>query len=101
MALGLILASLDQAFQLVGVLCQTGLQALTRFVLLDESADGLTSLCWEASHLVGSYLGVRGGHHIGLANGGHIPNAGLLGVVEQALGLPRFDGQGRWLGQAA
>ena len=77
MALGLILASLDQTFQLVGVLGQPGLWALTRFVLLDESADGLTGCCGESGHLVGSHLGVWGGHHVGLANGGYIPT--LLG----------------------
>ena len=56
MALGLILASLNQAFQLVGVLGQSGLEALTGFVLLDESADGLTGCCRESGHLVGYWV---------------------------------------------
>jgi hypothetical protein len=38
-ALSLVLARLDQALQLVGVLGKPGLQALTRFVLLDQLAE--------------------------------------------------------------
>jgi hypothetical protein len=84
MALGLVLPSLDQALQLVGVLGQPRLQRLPPLVLFDQLADGLRSLGWEAGHLVGSDFGVGGGHDVRLADRGHVPNSGLLGVVEQA-----------------
>jgi hypothetical protein len=79
-ALGLILAGLNQTFQLVGILGQTGLWALTGFVLLNESADGLTGCCGETGHLVGRHLRIRGGHHVGLANGGYVPDGCWLEV---------------------
>ena len=101
MALGLILASLDQAFQLVGVLRESGLQALTGFVLLNELADGLTGCCGETGHLVGGHLRIWGSHDVGLANRGHVPDAvrGVGTAERRRLGgsAPLLRQQGRMI----
>jgi hypothetical protein len=57
-ALSLVLAGLNEALQLVGVLGELGLDRLVGLVLVDELAHRLTDLSREVGHLVGGHLGM-------------------------------------------
>ena len=87
---GLVLASLEQAFELVSVTGAPGFWCrvwlLRALVLIDQCADVLSEVLREAGDLVSGDGLRRWGRDVGLADARNVADASFRDVMEQAEG---------------